>query len=73
MLMYIMLYIMLAYVMMCSPLFNDACLHNAYFWPLILANAFCFHSMSCVTDTACLLQILIRILHIAFNLVVFLI
>ena len=58
---------------MCSPLINDVCLHNAYFSQLILANTFCFHYMSCVTDTACLLQILIRIVHIAFNLVVFLI
>ena len=56
---------------MCAALFIDACLHNACFCPLILANAFCFHAMSCVTDTACLFQILIRILHIAFNLVVF--
>ena len=42
MLMYIMLYVMLAYLMMFAALSNDVCLHNAFFLflPLIFANAF---------------------------------
>ena len=40
MLLYIMLYIMLAYLMLFAALFNAACLRNAYFLPLTLANAF---------------------------------
>ena len=42
MLLYIMLYIMLAYLMLFFALFNDICLHNASFFPLIFANVFLF-------------------------------
>ena len=42
MLLYIMLYIMLAYLMLLAALSNAVCLHNAFFLPLIFANAFCF-------------------------------
>ena len=45
MLLYIMLYIMLAYSMLLAALSNAVCLHNAFF-PLISANAFCFHALS---------------------------
>ena len=46
MLLYIMLYIMLAYLMLLAALSNAACLHNAFFLLLILANAFFF--MLCI-------------------------
>ena len=46
MLLYIMLYIMLAYLMQFAALSNVVCLHNALFMPLILTNAFCFHVLS---------------------------
>ena len=39
------LYVMLAYLMLFAVLFNAVCLHNAYFLPLIFANAFCFHAL----------------------------
>ena len=41
MLLYAMLYIMLAYLMLFAALSNTVCLHNAFF-PLIFADAFCF-------------------------------
>ena len=40
MLLYIMLYIMLAYLMLLAALSNVVCLHNASFFPFISANAF---------------------------------
>ena len=43
MLLYTMLYIMLAYLMLLAALFNAVCLYNASFiLLLIFANAFCF-------------------------------
>ena len=44
MLLYIMLYIFLAYLMLFAALSNAVCLHNALFLPLIFANVFfpCF-------------------------------
>ena len=42
MLLYIMLYIVLAYLMLFAALSNAVCLHNASFLPLISANAFIF-------------------------------
>ena len=43
MLLYIMLYVMLAYLMLFAALSNAACLCNAFFsLLLILANALCF-------------------------------
>ena len=42
MLLYIMLYIVLAYLVLFAALSNAVCLHNASFLPLIFANAFCF-------------------------------
>ena len=49
MLLYIMLYIMLAYLMLLAALYNAVCLHNASFFsflPLSFANAFCFYALS---------------------------
>ena len=51
MLLYIMLYIMLAYLMLFAALSNAVCLFNASFLPLISANAFCFHALSWFIDT----------------------
>ena len=52
MLLYIMLYIVLAYLMLFAALTNAVCLNNAsflfllFFWSLICANAFYFHALS---------------------------
>ena len=54
MLLYIMLYIVLAYLMLFVALTNAVCLHNAFFFfflPLISANAFYFHALSLFIDT----------------------
>ena len=45
------LYIMLAYLMLFAALSNAVCLHNAFFLPLIFANAFCFQALSWFVDT----------------------
>ena len=45
MLLYIMLYTMLAYLMLLAALSNAVCLYNAFFI-FISANAFCFHALS---------------------------
>ena len=47
MLLYMMLYIVLAYLMLFAALSNAVCLYNAsFFSPFISANAFCFHALS---------------------------
>ena len=46
MLLYIMLYIVLAYLMLFAALTNAVCLYNASFLPLISVNAFYFHALS---------------------------
>ena len=49
MLLYIMLYIVLAYLMLFAALTNAVCLNNAsffLFFSLICANAFYFHALS---------------------------
>ena len=50
MLLYIMLYIVLAHLMLFAALTNAVCLNNAFFlflfFPLICANAFYFHALS---------------------------
>ena len=49
MLLYIMLYIMLAYLMPFAALTNAVCLNNAslfFFFSLICANAIYFHALS---------------------------
>ena len=51
MLLYIMLYIVLAYLMPIAALSNAVCLHNASFLPMISANAFYFHVLSWFIDT----------------------
>ena len=52
MLLYIMLYIVLAYLMLFAALTNAVCLNNAScFLSLICANAFYFHALSLFIDT----------------------
>ena len=50
MLLYIMLYIVLAYLMLFAALTNAVCLNNAFFFlfflSLVCANAFHFHALS---------------------------
>ena len=46
MLLYIILYVMLAYLMLFAGLSNTVCLYNAFFLLFISANAFCFHALS---------------------------
>ena len=51
MLLYIMLYIVLAYLMLFAALSNAVCLHNASLLSMISANAFYFHVLSWFIDT----------------------
>ena len=54
MLLYIMLYILPAYLILFAALSNTACLYNALFLsflPLIFLNVFCFHALSWFIDT----------------------
>ena len=45
-LLYIVLYIMIAYLMLFAALSNAVCFFDASFFPFISANAFCFHALS---------------------------
>ena len=71
MLLYVMLYIVLAYLMLFAAITNAVCLNNAFFLPLFLslicANAFYFHALSLFIS----FFLLICIMHSAFNLFVF--
>ena len=51
MLLYVMLYIVLAYLMLHAALSNAVCLHNVSFLPIISAIAFYFHVLSWFIDT----------------------
>ena len=51
MLLYIMLYIVLAYLMLFAALSNAVCLYNASFLPMVSAIAFYFHVLSWSIDT----------------------
>ena len=48
---YLMLYIVLAYSMLFAALSNAVCLHNASILPMISANAFYFLVLSWLVDT----------------------
>ena len=48
---YLMLHIVLAYLMLFAALSNAACLHNASFLSMISAIAFYFHVLSWFIDT----------------------
>ena len=45
------LYIVLAFLVLFAALSNAVCLYNAFFLPLISANAFYFHVLSWFDDT----------------------
>ena len=70
MLLYIMLYIVLAYLMLFAALTNAVCLNNAsffsFFFSLICANAIYFHALSLFISF-----FFICITHSAFNVFVF--
>ena len=51
MLLYIMLYIVLAYLMLFAALINAVCCIMLLFLPLISANAFYFNALSLFIDT----------------------
>ena len=69
MLLYIMLYIVLAYLMLFAALTNAVCLNNAsLFFSLICANILYFHALSLFISS---FIFLICIMHSAFNLFVF--
>ena len=51
MLLYIMLYIVLAYLILFAALSNAVCLHNSFFLPMICAITFYFHVLSWFIDT----------------------
>ena len=51
MLLYIVLYIVLAYLILFAALSNAVCLYDASFLPLNSANAFYFHALSWFIDT----------------------
>ena len=74
MLLYIILYIVLAYLMLFAALTNAVCLHNAsfyFFLPLISANAFIFMLCLCLLTHSLFISFFICIMHSAFNLFVF--
>ena len=48
---YLVLYIVRAYLMLFAALSNAACLYNASFLPMISAIAFYFHVLSWFLDT----------------------
>ena len=48
---YLMLYIVLAYLMLFAALSNAVCLHNVSFLPMIYVIAFYFHVLSWFIDT----------------------
>ena len=48
---YLMLYIVLSYLMLSAALSNAVCLHNAFFLPMISTNAFYCNVLSCFFDT----------------------
>ena len=72
MLLYIMLYIVLAYLMLFASLTNAVCLYDAYFFAIDFCKCFlfsCFVFVYC--HIVCLFHFFISIMHSAFNLFVF--
>ena len=51
MLLYIMLYIVLAYLMLFDAFPSAVCLYNASFFAIVFSNAFYFHALSLFIDT----------------------
>ena len=72
MLLYIMLYIVLAYLMLFAALTNAVCLYNASFSAIDFCKCFLFSCFVFVyRHIVCLFYLLICIMHSAFNLFVF--
>ena len=72
MLLYIMLYIVLAYLIMFAALTNAVCLYNASFFAIEFCECFlfsCFVLVYC--RIVCLFHVLICIMHSALNLLGF--
>ena len=72
MLLYVMLYIVLAYLMLFAALTNAVCLYNASFLAIDFCKCFlfsCFVFVYC--HIVCLFHFFICIMHSAFNLFVF--
>ena len=69
MLLYIMLYITLAYLMLFAALFISVCLYKAnLFFAIDFCKCFCFHALSLdYLHISCLSQILFCIMHSAFS------
>ena len=70
-LLYIMLYIMLAYLMLLAALSNAVCLYNASFFSFFSANAFFSCFVLVYFHIVCLFHVLSCTMHSAFNLLVF--
>ena len=72
MLLYIMLYIVLAYLMLFAALTNAVCLYNASFFAIDFCKCFLFSCFVVVhSHIVCLFHFCISIMHSAFNLFVF--
>ena len=72
MLLYIMLYILLAYLMLFAALANAVCLNNASFFTIDFCKCFLFSCFVFVyRHIVCLFHFLTCIMHSAFNLFVF--
>ena len=69
-LLYIMLYLMLACLMLFAALSNAACFYNGFFC-IDFWKCFLFHALSWFIDTVCLFQVWFYIMRSAFNLFVF--
>ena len=73
MLLYIMLYIVLAYLMLFAALTNAVCLYNASFFAIDFCKCFLFSCFVFVyRHIVCLFHFFFYIMHSAFNLFVFL-
>ena len=58
MLLYIMLYVLLAYLMLFAALSNAVCFYNVFFFFSIdFCKCFLFHALSLFIDTVCLFQV----------------
>ena len=72
MLLYVMLYIMHAYLILFAALSNAVCLHSAYFFAIDYCKFF-FSCFVLFVNTVCLFLYLFCIMHSVFNLLVLLI
>ena len=71
MLLYIMLYVRLAYLMLLAALSNAVCFYNGFFFIIDFCKCFQFLALSWLIDTVCLFQESFFITHSTFDLLVF--